>query len=148
MKFAELSTPQSLSDVFTRVRSRRASVVACVFVLAIGCSGATSPADLPPCQGPVTVSVSSGTVPLFSWAPRCLAGQLAVTTISGYVTYWIVTGTGNTLQPSVRYGIPRDTSSLGLYPLQVGGTYTVHVLRATGDSAAPFQAIGSTNFTP
>lgn len=131
-------------------RARRVSAVAVLFLLGLGCSGTDNPADLPQCQGPVTVSVSSGTVPRFSWTPACLAGQLGVTLNTGFVTLWLVTDTTNTnsLRPPVRYGTPPDSAALGTPRLVVGEAYTVHLLRATGDSTAPFESIGSADFTP
>jgi len=108
------------------------------------------PADTPQCQGPVTVSVSAGTVPRFSWTPTCLAGQVVVGLNTGFVTLWIATGSANTntLRPPIRYGTPPDTSALGTPELVVGDTYTVDVLRATGDSTAPLESIGSADFVP
>ena len=152
MKFADSSRPHSLSDRLRRVSARGPSAVAGLFVLAIGCSGVDNPADLPQCQGPITMSVSSGTTPFFSWTPRCMAGQVVVglSLSTGYVTLWAATGTANTnsLRPPIRYGTPPSSSSLGTPVLVTGGAYRVVVLRATGDSTAPFQVIGSADFVP
>ena len=126
------------------------SAFAALFTLAIGCSGVDSPANVLPCQALVTVSVGSGTAPTFSWTPQCMAVEVIVSSTTGFVTYWLVTGAANSnsLQPPVRYGHPPNPASLGTPNLVAGNPYSVHVLRATGDSAAPFEAIGSADFVP
>jgi len=129
-----------------------ASASAVLFIVAVGCSSTDSPVDLPDCQGPVTVSVGSGTTPDISWTPRCMAGQVIVSASmnTGFVTFWVGTSADstNSLRPPVRYGIPHNPDALPTQPLAAGGAYTAHVLRATGDSAAPFEAIGAMDFTP
>ena len=130
--------------------TRRIATYSILILFACGCSGVDDASNLPQCDGPVAVSVSSGTTPTFSWTPQCQAGQVVVTISSGFLTLWLATGTDNTntLRPGIRYGHPPDTAALGTPPLQVGAPDTVHVLRATGDSVAPFEAIGSADFTP
>jgi hypothetical protein len=43
------------------------------WAMLLGCSSdGTNPGDAPPvCAGPVTIAVSSGTSPSFSWTPAC-----------------------------------------------------------------------------
>lgn len=127
----------------------RASASAALFIFAVGCSGTDNPVDLPACEGPVTVSVGSGTTPDISWTVRCMAGQVIVGTNPGFVNFWVGTSADSTssLRPPVRYGIPPNPDALPTQPLAAGGAYTAHVLRATGDSAAPFEEIGSMDFT-
>ena len=93
---------------------------------------------------------SSGTTPLFSWAPRCMAGQVIVGMPDGYANFWVATGTDNTnsLPTPIRYGVSSGSSSLHPSALAVGVAYRVVVLRATGDTAAPFEGIGMAEFTP
>ena len=130
--------------------ARCVAVVAVIACLSLGCSGVDGPSNLQPCEGPVTVSVSSGTAPLFSWSPQCLAGQVIVGLPSGFANFWIATGSGgsNTLRPPIRYGVPPDTAALGTPQLEVGSSYRVVVLRATGDTTAPFTSIGTADFVP
>jgi hypothetical protein len=89
-------------------------------------------------------------MPTSCWPPRCQAGQVVVTISSGFLTLWLAKGTDNTntVRPGIRYGHPPDTAALGTPALEVGTLYTMHVLRATGDSVAPFEAIGSVDFAP
>jgi hypothetical protein len=133
-----------------RASARSASVVASLFMLSMGCSSVDNPQNLPECQGPVSVSVGSGPTPVFSWTPRCLAGQIIVGLPDGYANFWVATGSDNTnsLPTPIRYGTLPDSSSLRPHALAVGGDYRVVVLRASGDSAAPFQGIGTKEFTP
>lgn len=132
------------------MNTRSVATYAILIAAACACSSVDDANSLPQCDGPVDVFVSSGTAPTFSWTPRCQAGQVVVTVSSGFLTLWLATGTDstNTLRPGIRYGHPPDPQALGTPALQVGAPYTVHVLRATGDSVAPFEAIGSADFTP
>ncbi len=132
------------------MNTRRVATYAILIAFACGCSSVDDANNLPQCEGPVELSVSAGTTPTFSWTPQCRAGQIIVTLSSGFATFWLATGTdsSNTLRPGIRYGHPPDPAALGTPPLQVGTPYTVHLLRATGDSIMPFEAIGSANFIP
>lgn len=134
------------------MNARRVASYAILIAFACGCSSVDDANNLPQCEGPVELSVSSGTTPTFSWTPQCREGQVIVTPTlsSGFVTLWLATGTDNTntLRPGIRYGHPPAPAALGTPPLQVGTPYTVHLLRATGDSITPFEAIGSADFTP
>lgn len=78
-----------------------------------------------------------------------MAGQVYVGLNTGFVNFWFdeSADSTNSLRPPVHYGQPPNPGGLGTFPLAAGATYVAHVLRATGDSAAPFEEIGSVEFT-
>lgn len=129
------------------MRTRTAAASAALLLFALGCSGTDNPAPLTECQGPVTVSVGSGDTPDISWTPRCTAAQVYVGQSSGFLNYWFdgSADSSNSIQPPAHYGHP--PGELGTFPLPEGGTYVAHVVRATGDSTAPFEEIGSLQFS-
>ena len=63
-----------------------------------------SPSSVPTCTGPVTVTVSAGTTPTFTWAPSCTAHVLLVE--QGATDRWIIEATTDDgFGPGVRYGV-------------------------------------------
>ena len=117
--------------------------------LAATCSDAQGPA-LPTCPARVTVAVSSGVSPSFSWMPSCRLHGLAVVRVDivGPFAWSIRPARGmfelNPLAPPVQYGITptgmeADGPATSLTP---GGRYWVAVSRA--DSGA----IGGAYFVP
>ena len=119
-------------------------------VLAAGCGDddAAGPDGLAPCTGTVTVSVSAGTTPTFSWAPACAAYGLIVE--EGASDRWFLRATGAAgIAPGVRYGtVPAGASEDGeaAVPLVAGRTYDVSVFRGTTDNNATLA--GNAEFTP
>lgn len=84
-----------------------------------------------PCTGNVTVSVSSGTTPVFTWTPQCVIDHLLVEpTASGIGDRWSFTG--NATSP-VTYGVlPAGAHQTGpAQPLFSGSEYRVILEHST-----------------
>ena len=132
------------------MRPFRLAAVSCAMVL--GCSSdETNPSDAPPvCTGPVTIAVSSGTSPSFSWTPAC--HLFFVNVELGATDQWtIISDSTNAIAPPVRYGIVpagAQQSSSDVTPLQAGQTYDVNLAYWSGPGAQDGTLIGSQDFTP
>jgi len=119
---------------------------------AVACGKSTAPlATLPPCEGPLTVAVSPGLHPSISWTPQCALNRILVDDPSAgldrFPSNWdLVLRTGQ-FGPPVEYGTAPDSASVIelLFPLKMGRTYHVTVLRASG---AVTVSSGSAAFTP
>ena len=82
------------------------------------------------CTGNVTVTVTSGTTPTFSWTPACSIVALIVE--EGANDQWNVLANGDPgFGPSVVYGTkPAGSTQVGATtPLRAGVNYTVTVFR-------------------
>jgi hypothetical protein len=82
----------------------------------------------------VTVVVSTGPVPIYSWSPSCGVSFLMVQTDGGGSALWTVYGNSSTDHPimsGVRYGLtPAEARTVaGPEPLRSGVTYRVVVGR-------------------
>ena len=98
------------------------------------------------CTGNVTVSVTSGTTPTFSWTPACSIVSLYVE--EGANDHWAIFANGDPgFGPSVIYGTkPAGSNQVGpTTPLRAGATYSVTVFR--GPLASP-QVSALQFFTP
>jgi hypothetical protein len=130
----------------------RASAILFLLPAVCGCGDPQEPVALPECQALVTMSVDSGTTPVISWTPVCRASVLIVDPNSDYLDYWVLATVGDTngLQPPIRYGASPYGSRTIQEPLdlQIGTFYRARLLRATADSALPFEVVGATFFTP
>jgi hypothetical protein len=124
-----------------------AAVVALAALLPImGCGTSNDPVEpvAIPCTGTVSISVTAGTTPSFSWTPECLVNEFLVEpTARGIGDRWSFHGTA---APPVRYGVLPAGAQLGRSPepLIQGTEYRV-VLRQ-GSGASSFLAVR--NFTP
>jgi hypothetical protein len=131
---------------------RVSSYVAMSCVMALGCSSdSTSPgAAIPACTGAVTIAVSSGTSPSFSWTPACRL--FFVNVELGATDQWnIISDSTNAIAPPVHYGlVPAGARQLtaSVTPLQVGQTYDVNLFYWTGPGPQDGAFMGSKNFTP
>jgi hypothetical protein len=90
----------------------------------------------------VTVVVSTGPVPIYSWSPSCGVSFLMVQTDGGGSALWTVYGNSTTDNPigsGVRYGLtPAEARTVaGPEPLRSGVTYRVVVSRLVCESAGP-----------
>jgi len=118
----------------------------------LGCSSdGTNPSDaLPVCTDPVTIAVSSGTSPSFSWTPACRL--FFVNVELGPTDQWsIISDSTNAIAPPVQYGVvPAGAlqSSSGATSLQAGRTYDVNLFYWSGPGAQDGTFIGSRDFTP
>ncbi len=130
------------------VRPHRGDALVGVAVaLLVGCTDA-GPETLPECAGPVTLSVSAGTTPLFAWTPACRLNYLVVKEAGLAADIWaIVSDSANAISPDVRYGTvpPGVREHEDAAPLLAGVTYNVAVGRWTGSGV---QVIGVRAFTP
>jgi hypothetical protein len=128
------------------------SAIALLLAVIGACDSGQDPGTLPQCQAVVTMSVSSGATPTISWAPRCRVSTVVVDPNSDFFDSWVLRTAADTngLQPPIRYGASPNGSVTTIPPavLQVGTQYRARVLRATGDSTFPFEAIGAAFFTP
>ena len=108
-----------------------------VLLAMAGCSdGATGPDNIEPCTvNSVTVSVSSGTTPTFTWTPACRVLMLLVEQEA--TDQWLLEATGDGIAPGVRYGTvpPGATARDPAIPLQAGTTYEVILFRGPPESA-------------
>ena len=119
---------------------------------AVACGKSTAPlVTLRPCEGPLTVAVSSGMHPSISWTPQCTVNRILVDDptlgVNRYPSNWGVMQSTGQFGPPVEYGIAPDGASTfeSPRPLEMNRTYTVTVLRTTGTSAL---SSGSATFTP
>ena len=125
------------------------AALSCAMLL--GCSDETNPSDPPPvCTGPVTIAVSSGASPSFSWAPACRLFFINVEL--GATDQWsIISDSTNAIAPPVRYGVVpagAQQSSSEVTPLQLGQTYDVNLFYWSGPGAQDGTFVGSQEFTP
>jgi len=142
------------TESFSRTR-----LVAGILVCStVACGKSTAPlVTLRPCEGPLTVAVSSGMHPSISWTPQCTLNRILVDAptlaVDRFPSNWGVTLSAGQFGPPVEYGIAPDGASTiePPRPLEVGRTYTVTVLRTTATTvlpSAPALSSGSATFTP
>lgn len=131
------------------MRTSSLTVLSCAMLLACSSDG-TNPSDAPVCTGPVTITVSSGTSPSFSWTPACRL--FFVNVELGATDQWsIISDSTNAIAPPVRYGVVpagAQQSSSEVTPLQGGETYDVNLFYWSGPGAQDGTFIGSQDFTP
>ena len=116
-----------------------------------GCSDEIGPDELPECSGPVTLEVTSGTTPTFSWTPRCRLSFLVVERDEGGSDVWsILTRGENALAPPVIYGdTPAGAETLTpMVPLTSGTAYRVAVARWIGPEGDDGESVGVETFEP
>jgi len=100
-------------------------------------------------QGGITVSVSSGTIPTFSWTPDSAIGRLIVE--EGEEERWgTETDGANIYQSPIRYGVhpPGASEDEPAFPLTAGHTYKVSLFRWISVKPERFQLMGVQEFTP
>ena len=146
--------------VFPRAAAGLACLLALGACLLASCeecgTSVEPPPAVPECTGDVTVSVSGGVTPVFSWSPDCLAGRLIVEGGPGE-EYWGTESPGHNIYRSpIVYGVHPDGSVEHQVPqpLTPGVTYTVSVYRWPVPPPPPdsldtnFILIGTRQFTP
>lgn len=112
----------------------RGVLCVCIGTLVLtSCNGteSTTVQELAGCTGPVSVSVSAGTTPTFSWTPACKVAYLDVGVVATNEEIWAM-GSGdetNTIASGAKFGvIPPGTRLIeGPVPLRVGTRYYVFV---------------------
>jgi hypothetical protein len=133
------------------LRRVRAVGLLCLLGGSVQCSDHTGPEDLAECSGPVTLTITSGTAPTFSWTPRCRLFFLIVEPAESGADLWsIITRSENGLAPPVEYGaLPRGAEeTVPPAALQAGVAYKVAVARWTGPGDDDGETVGVHPFTP
>jgi hypothetical protein len=131
---------------------RTSPLMALSYTTILACSSdSNGPGDpLPVCTGPVTIAVSSGTSPSFSWTPACRL--FFVNVELGASDQWsIISDSTDAIAPPVQYGVVpagAQQSSSEVTPLVSGQTYDVNLFYWTGPGAQDGTFIGSQEFTP
>jgi hypothetical protein len=121
--------------------SRVSSLVHRPFVLlillaSVSCADDVSaPDNRGPCTSDVSVTVSGGTTPTFTWTPACRVIGLLVE--QGSSDRWFLEATGAGIAPSVTYGSvpPGASEDAPPIPLVSGTTYEVILFRGTPENA-------------
>jgi hypothetical protein len=116
-----------------------------------GCGDEIGPDELPECTGPVTLEVTPGTTPTFSWIPRCRLSFLVVELEESGGDLWsILTRGENALAPPVTYGDPPAGAETltPAAPLTSGTGYRVAVARWTGPDGDDGESVGAETFEP
>ena len=107
----------------------------------------------PSCAGDVTLAASPGTVPDFTWEPRCAVYRLMVFDSDASPVWGIDSeDERNRLEPPIRYSVvPGGAEQVFvLPPLRSGSYYTVHVYRLERgeDGGSAFPRAGELVFRP
>jgi hypothetical protein len=136
----------------------RSSWLPALFILSLGCAEASAP-PVEACADDqaVTVHVSAGPRPAFTWTPACGMTSITVFSAAGpppaaWVLYGGSSAASNPLRSGIRYG-QAPSGTLEATPetaLEVGSEYQVLVYRWVGEpggEGGPFQR-GSATFRP
>lgn len=106
---------------------------------------------LPECTADVSVQVSAGTQPTFSWTPACRLFFLNVEPATSGEDLWLVISRGaNRIAPGVKYGVlpvGADQREAPV-PLVAGNSYKVALGRYTGPGADDGVLVGVQTFMP
>jgi hypothetical protein len=116
-----------------------------------GCSDEIGPDELPECSGPVSLAVTPGATPTFSWTPSCRLAFLVVEPDENGTDLWsIITRGENALAPPVTYGDPPAgvETLTPPFPLTSGTVYRVAVARWTGPGDDDGESVGAETFEP
>jgi hypothetical protein len=127
-------------------RSLLLLLAAAVPLLSACGDGGTGPGASGPCTGNVSISVSAGTTPTFTWLPPCRVVALLVEQEASDM--WFVEGTGDGIASGVQYGTvpPNGAADEPALPLVPGTTYEVILFRGTSLQDATLAGIRE--FTP
>jgi hypothetical protein len=104
----------------------------------------------------VTLTVSSGSVPIFSWEPACGIASLDVFPAVGGASTWVLyagqRAAENPFRSGIRYGrAPAGALEVtGPSPLASGTEYTIVIYRLLGETGGPSSLLsaGSATFRP
>jgi len=102
----------------------------------------------------VTVRVTAGIQPSFSWTPACRIEGLTVHLPGTGAVIWGTVShnqANNIESPVVRYGVFPDSAAQTaniLLPLVAGTTYQVALFRVDDGSGGSLQRVGVTTFVP
>ena len=132
-------------------RTLRTLLLATAALALPGCGDDDDPAGpdgtLAPCTGDVTVSVSAGTTPTFTWTPACTVRALLVEEDASDRWFILATGTAG-IAPGVVYGtVPAGASQdEPALPLTAGVAHDVVLFRVLTTSTGTIA--GMREFTP
>ena len=135
-----------MSSAFMHARS---AMIVGGLLLLDGCGSDDDPVgppnDLSPCTGPVSVTISSGSTPTFSWTPACTIQFLIVEENAS--DRWDLTALdGRGIAPGVRYGVVPAGARQSDPPIPLAAGKMHEVALYKGLSFADLIAVGS--FTP
>lgn len=121
-----------------------------------GCADGTAP-PLEPCADDqeVTIRVSAGIDPAFTWSPACGMTSIRVFPVAAEAAVWVVYGGARAVSNPLHSGLRYGQAPAGTYQaappavLKVGTEYEVLLARWIGDSVegGPLQR-GHVVFTP
>jgi hypothetical protein len=136
----------SFSGIVTKGPSALVFVTCAAALSACSGSSPTEPGPLTACGGPVTVSVSAGTTPTFTWTPSCSVFAVLVEDVSSDTWYLFKQGGG--IAPGVRYGVvPQGAvQDAPAIPLQAGRAY--EAILFSGTTQDTMTLIARRTFTP
>jgi hypothetical protein len=91
-------------------------------VTALSCGDSTEP-----CGAPLSLSVSAGVAPTFSWSPDCAVAALVVSEDGNSSVKWHVEASANEIESGVQFGQtpPGANALVAPVPLTSGTTYVV-----------------------
>lgn len=114
-----------------KIRSRYAVLALLAMALAIAACGDSAGPSGGGCDGPVTLTIGSGSQPTFDWTPVCTIAQVVVTDLDetdpDSVVKWQVFAQQNIIRPPVSYGVTPSNAIQGVEPrlLRAGRRYQV-----------------------
>jgi hypothetical protein len=133
-------------------RSLASLLGAAGLLLSVACSDGAGPDQpLPACAGDVSIQVSAGTQPTFSWTPACRLFFLNVEPAASGEDLWPIMSRGaNRIAPGVKYGVVPPGAEQLQAPVQLvaGQAYKVALALYTGPDADDGVLVGVTTFTP
>ena len=119
----------------------------------VSCSADRSlSANTSPCDGPLTITVTSGTRPTFDWTPNCGVNRLIVLPANppvGVITQgWTVSSAVGLFKAPITYGVLPNGADPGdaATALVAGTTYQVTIYRAAYEAIVA--SSGTATFTP
>jgi hypothetical protein len=128
------------------------AVAALAGLLIEACSDSAGPGATPECAGPVVLTATHSTTPVFTWTPVCkLFLVLVEDSTTGQDQWSVESDSSNAIKPSVTYGVlPPGTTKQLTAPttLQSGQTYRADLFRFTGPGHEDGVLIAQLIFTP
>ena len=130
----------------------RAAVALLVFAAASACNNSSTEAVVTPtpeCADRVTVTITTGTTPTFTWTPDCPIVTIAVVSADRLTFFWAVGTIGaDRMHAPIAYGVipAGGQQSTPPKPLQAGTTYRLQLGAAVNQDIA--HSVADTTFVP
>ena len=118
-------------------------------VLLLRCKSDTTP--LATCVDPTALSIGTGTTPSIAWDPACFAYSIVVLDTASNHMWGIKGDSGNTILPTLTYGVTPAGPFTTLYPpatLVKGQKYVVGLIVFTGPLPNQTDTLNAKVFTP